>query len=68
VAGRAQGRRGPCKVTGSDAFHVTRTEAELETPDWERITLVAGGLYSFPDGFTGTWRTKSRFLKFFVIG
>lgn len=58
----------PCRVTGSDAFYVVRGEAELETPDGERIQLVAGGIYAFPDGFTATWRTKSSFLKFFVIG
>jgi uncharacterized cupin superfamily protein len=63
-----EGAELPYKVTGSDAFHVIRGEAELETPDGERIKLVAGGLYSFPDGFTAIWRTKSSFLKFFVIG
>lgn len=30
--------------------------------------LVPEGLYSFPDGFTATWRTRSPFLKFFVVG
>ena len=56
------------RVTGSDTFHVIEGEAELETPDGDRIELVTGGIYSFPDGFTATWRTKSSFLKFFVIG
>ena len=63
-----EGAELPYKVTGSDAFHAIRVEAELETPDGERIKLVAGGLYSFPDGFTAIWRTKPSFLKFFVIG
>ena len=55
------------KVTGTDSFHVIQGEAELETPDGERIELTAGGIYSFPDGFTATWRTRSPFMKFFVI-
>ena len=54
-------------TTGSDSFHVIEGEAELETPDGEKIQLVAGGIYSFPDGFTATWRTRSPFLKFFVM-
>ena len=57
----------PYKVTGTDSFHVIEGEAELETPDGERIQLVPGGIYSFPDGFTATWRTRSQFMKFFVI-
>nr|WSW48676.1 cupin domain-containing protein [Streptomyces sp. NBC_01001] len=54
-------------VVGTDTFHVVQGEAELETPDGERIELVAGGIYSFPDGFTATWRTRSSFVKFFVV-
>ena len=57
----------PYNVHGSDTFHVIEGEAELETPDGEKIMLVPGGLYSFPDGFTATWRTRSPFVKFFVI-
>jgi uncharacterized cupin superfamily protein len=63
-----EGSEFPYVVTGSDAFHVIRGEAELETPDGERIELIAGGIYSFPDGFTAIWRTKSSFFKFFVMG
>ena len=62
-----EGAELPYRVTGSDTFHVIHGEAELETPDGGRIKLIAGGIYSFPDGFTATWRTKSTFLKFFVI-
>ena len=54
-------------TTGSDSFHVIEGEADLETPDGEKIQLIAGGIYSFPDGFTATWRTRSPFLKFFVM-
>ncbi|MCX4693482.1 cupin domain-containing protein [Streptomyces sp. NBC_01408] len=57
----------PYNVTGSDTFHVLQGEAELETPDGQKIELIAGGLYSFPDGFSATWRTRSPFVKFFVI-
>jgi uncharacterized cupin superfamily protein len=56
------------RADGIDTFHVIEGEAELETPAGDKIQLVAGGIYSFPDGFTATWRTKSDFLKFFVIG
>jgi len=52
--------------TDSDQ-HGPRREAELETPDGGRIELAPGGIYSFPDGFTATWRTRSPFLKFFVV-
>ena len=63
-----EGAEIPYRVTtGSDSFHVIEGEAELETPDGEKIQLVAGGIYSFPDGFTATWRTRSPFLKFFVM-
>jgi uncharacterized cupin superfamily protein len=55
------------RVTGVDSFHVIEGEAELETSDGEKIELIAGGIYSFPDGFSATWRTRSPFLKFFVI-
>jgi uncharacterized cupin superfamily protein len=54
-------------TTGSDSFHVIEGEAELETPDGEKIQLTAGGIYSFPNGFTARWRTRSPFLKFFVM-
>jgi uncharacterized cupin superfamily protein len=54
-------------TTNTDSFHVIEGEAELELPDGEKIQLVAGGLYSFPGGFTATWRTRSPFLKFFVM-
>lgn len=33
----------------------------------EMPTGVAGGIYSFPDGFRATWRTRARFVKFFLI-
>jgi uncharacterized cupin superfamily protein len=62
-----EGAEMPYRVTGTDSFHVIEGEAELETPDGEKVPLVAGGIYSFPDGFTATWRTRSRFMKFFVI-
>jgi uncharacterized cupin superfamily protein len=65
--GPVEGAEFPYKVTGSDTFHVIKGEAELETPDGDRIQLVPGGIYSFPDGFTATWRTRSPFLKFFVM-
>ena len=55
------------RVTGSDTFRVIEGEAELETPDGDRIELIAGGIYSFTDGFTATWRTRSPLLKFFVV-
>ncbi|MFD9379752.1 cupin domain-containing protein [Streptomyces sp. NPDC059999] len=42
-------------------------EAELEGPDGEKSELVAGHIYSFPAGFTATWRTRSPFMKFFVV-
>src|SRR4051812_29015718 len=62
-----EGAEIPYNVTGIDSFHVIEGEAELETPDGERIQLTTGGVYSFPDGFSATWRTRSRFMKFFVI-
>ena len=65
--GTAEGAEIPYKVTGTDTFHVIEGEAELETPDGERIRVVAGGIYAFPDGFTATWRTRSPFMKFFVV-
>jgi uncharacterized cupin superfamily protein len=57
----------PYHVTGSDIFHVIEGDAELETPSGDKIPLTPGGIYSFPDGFTATWRTRSPFLKFFVV-
>ena len=42
-------------------------EGELETPDGEKIQVTAGGIYSFPKGFTATWRTHSPILKYFVM-
>jgi uncharacterized cupin superfamily protein len=65
--GAQEGEEFPYRVTGSDSFHVIEGEAELETPDGEKIELVAGGIYSFPDGFTATWRSRGPLLKFFVI-
>ena len=65
--GAEEGAELPYRVTGSDTFHVIEGEAELEAPDGARIELIAGGIYSFPDGFTATWRTRSPFLKFFVV-
>lgn len=63
-----EGAEIPYRVTtGSDSFHVIEGEADLETPDGEKIQLTAGGIYSFPGGFTATWRTRSPFLKFFVM-
>ena len=57
-----------CRVTtNTDSFQVIEGEAELELPDGEKIQLVAGGIYSFAGGFTATWRTRSPFLKFFVM-
>ncbi|MDF9749376.1 cupin domain-containing protein [Arthrobacter sp. ES3-54] len=52
---------------GFDNFHVIQGEAELETSSGEKIQLVTGGIYSFPEGFTATWRTRSPFMKFFVV-
>jgi uncharacterized cupin superfamily protein len=52
---------------GLDTFHVIQGEAELETSSGEKIQLVTGGIYSFPEGFTATWRTRSPFMKFFVV-
>ena len=54
-------------TTNSDSFHVIEGEASWKRPDGEKIRLVAGGIYSFPGGFTATWRTRSPFLKFFVM-
>ena len=65
--GTDNGAEFPYNVHGSDTFHVIEGEAELETPDGEKIKLVPGGIYSFPDGFTATWRTRSPFVKFFVM-
>jgi uncharacterized cupin superfamily protein len=63
-----EGAEIPYRVTtNSDSFHVIEGEAELETPDGEKIQLLAGGIYSFPGGFTATWRTRSPFMKFFVM-
>ena len=63
-----EGAEMPYRVTTSfDSFHVIEGEGELETPDGEKIQLTAGGLYSFPEGFTATWRTRSPLLKFFVM-
>jgi uncharacterized cupin superfamily protein len=63
-----EGAEIPYRVTtGSDSFHVIEGEADLETSDGEKIQLTAGGIYSFPGGFTATWRTRSPFLKFFVM-
>ncbi|MFF1496601.1 cupin domain-containing protein [Streptomyces sp. NPDC058304] len=64
----AEGAEIPYKPAATDTFHVIEGEAELETPDGEKIELVAGGIYSFPVGFTATWRTRSPFMKFFVAG
>ena len=57
-----EGAEMPYKVTGTDTFHVIQGDAELQTPDGERIELTTGGLYSFPDGFTATWRSRSPFM------
>ncbi|WP_369780170.1 cupin domain-containing protein [Streptomyces sp. R33] len=65
--GLEEGAEFPYKPEASDTFHAIEGEAELETPDGEKIELVAGGIYSFPAGFTATWRTRSPFLKFFVV-
>jgi uncharacterized cupin superfamily protein len=63
-----EGAEIPYRVTTSfDSFHVIEGEGELETPDGEKIQLTAGGIYSFPNGFTATWRTRSPLLKFFVM-
>jgi hypothetical protein len=37
-----EGAEMPYHVTGTDSFHVIEGEAELETPDAEKIPLVAG--------------------------
>jgi uncharacterized cupin superfamily protein len=63
-----EGAEFPYRANGIDNFHVIEGEAEMETAAGDRIPLVAGGIYSFPDGFTATWRTKSNFVKFFVVG
>jgi uncharacterized cupin superfamily protein len=65
--GPQEGEEFPYRVTGTDSFHVIEGKDELETPDGEKIELIAGGIYSFPDGFTATWRSRGPFLKFFVI-
>ena len=62
-----EGAEMPFRVTGTDSFHASRARRSWKTPDGEKIPLVAGGIYSFPDGFIATWRTRSPFLKFFVI-
>ncbi|UNK45469.1 hypothetical protein [Arthrobacter sulfonylureivorans] len=65
--GSENGAEVPYNVHDSDSFHVIEDEAELETPDGGKIMLVAGGVYSFTDGSTAIWRTRSPFLKFFVV-
>lgn len=65
--GPEEGAEFPYKPAATDTFHVIEGEAELETPDGEKIELIAGGIYSFPAGFTATWRTRSPFMKFFVV-
>jgi uncharacterized cupin superfamily protein len=65
--GPEEGAEIPYAVAGSETFHVLEGEAELETPDGERISLTPGTVVSFPDGFTATWRTRSPFKKFFVV-
>ena len=65
--GPDNGAHFPYNVHGSDTFQIIEGEAELETPDGEKIKLTPGGLYSFPDGLTAIWRTKSPFVKFFVV-
>ncbi|MEP7035653.1 MAG: cupin domain-containing protein [Dermatophilaceae bacterium] len=57
----------PYRVTRSDTFHVIEGEAEQGAPDGDRIELIAGGIYSFPDGFTAAWRPRSPLLTFFVV-
>ena len=54
-------------ILGVDNFHVIQGEAELETPAGDKIELVTGGIYAFPEGFTATWRTRSPFMKYFVV-
>ena len=63
-----EGAEIPYRVTtNTDSFHVIEGEGEMETPDGEKIQITAGGIYSFPNGFTATWRTRSPLLKFFVM-
>ncbi|MFD6186002.1 cupin domain-containing protein [Streptomyces goshikiensis] len=62
-----EGAEFPYKPAATDTFHVIEGEAELETHDGKRIEIVAGGIYSFPAGFTATWRTRTPFMKFFVV-
>ena len=63
-----EGAEIPYRVTTNfDSFHVIEGDGELETPDGEKIQITAGGIYSFPNGFTATWRTRSPVLKFFVM-
>lgn len=52
--GPVEGAKFPYKPAATDTFHVIEDEAELETSDGEKIELVAGGIYSFPAGFTAT--------------
>jgi len=63
-----EGAEIPYRVTTNfDSFHVIEGEGEMETPDGEKIQITAGGIYSFPKGFTATWRTHSPILKYFVM-
>ncbi|MFD8985980.1 hypothetical protein [Streptomyces sp. NPDC059564] len=36
----------PYKPAATDTFHVIEGEAELVTPDGEKIEIIAGGIYS----------------------
>ena len=66
--GPEEGAEIPYAAQGGETFHVLEGEAELETPDGARIALERGTVVSLPDGFTATWRTRSPFKKFFVVG
>ncbi|WP_138419558.1 cupin domain-containing protein [Aquibacillus sediminis] len=57
----------PYGVDGNETFYVLQGEAEIETNTGETMLLEEGNSYSFTDGFTGLWRTKKDFIKFFVV-
>ncbi|MGY4691453.1 cupin domain-containing protein [Salibacterium sp. K-3] len=56
----------PYGVEGTETFHVVEGKAILTTGDGEEITMKPGHVYSFSNGFEGTWRTIEPFMKFFV--
>lgn len=56
----------PYAVMGAETFYVLEGEAELLTSNGDKVSLQSGNIYSFSNGFEGTWKTVKPFVKFFV--